>query len=123
MRAWSMPGMTMSSTKVPRPVASLTASTRRSERPTVFSSAMSGARPVRGTENGLDGLHVAGAPAQASSQGVAHLRLAGPGHRIEEGLGDERHGRRAVAALDRAAVHQALLDGVEPVGGSEALHG
>jgi hypothetical protein len=37
MRACSIPGSAMSSTKVPRPVASLTLSTRRSERPTVVS--------------------------------------------------------------------------------------
>src|SRR6476660_1370240 len=38
IRTWSSPGRAMSSTNVPRPVASLTLSTLRSGLPTVFSS-------------------------------------------------------------------------------------
>src|SRR5207249_1230160 len=51
MRAWSIPGSAMSSTNVPRPVASLTLSTRRSGLPIVFSSDL----PVAMGEEGFHG--------------------------------------------------------------------
>src|SRR5262249_28749292 len=57
----------------------------------------------------LDDVDVAGAPADIALDGLADLRFARVGIRIEEGLGRHQHPRRAVAALQCVRVAEGLL--------------
>ena len=93
------------------------------------------AQLCRRAQHGLHRLDITGAPAEHTRQRLAHLRFARRRILVQQLLGGQQLGRGAVAALDRAAGDELLLQRMEVVvararkaldgddGGAVGLHG
>src|SRR5215204_658951 len=96
--AWSMRGITRSSTKRPRPVTCRGASLLRTLAPT------------NGILHRLDNLHVASAHAQVAGEIVPNVVLRGLDVALQQGVAGHHESRRAEAALQREVRDECLLD-------------
>src|SRR4051812_25473974 len=71
---------------------------------------------LRRPPDGLDDVVVAGASAQLTADRLADGLLAGIGVAVQQPAGRDHHRGRAEPALQSVALHEPLLDRIEPVG-------
>src|SRR3954462_8325549 len=119
MSMCSMPGSWTSSTELPRPRKKRGSSLRFIEWPIPQISGLvlgMGALLLHllgGVLDGLHDVHVPGAAAEISGDGLPDLRLARVLVAIEERAARQHHSRRAVAALQAVLLPESFLHGVE----------
>src|SRR5262245_22268753 len=115
----TMPGIVMSSTKLPWPVSSRASSLRGTEVPMSVCVASSVIVIVRSSDrggrlpDGLDDVDVAGAATEVALQRLSDLCLARVGPLLQQAHRGHHESGRAVAALERVLLVVRLLDRME----------